>query len=51
LNIRVHPGVEFNAVERDAASTEWDFRQRRANFGVEPIAVNAEVGRHIAISD
>ena len=42
------PGVQFKAVERDALSTNWDFREACPDFRVEAITVHTQVTRGIA---
>ena len=44
----IHPGVQFKAVERNSLSTDRDFSELRADFGVEAIAIHAEVARGVA---
>lgn len=39
----IDPGVQFKAVERDALSTDRDFREMGTDFRVEAVAVHAEV--------
>jgi len=51
LNIRVRPGIEFEAVEGTAAAADRDLCQRRANLGVEAIPVDTEVRRRIAVTN
>ena len=46
--IVVRPGVEVNAVERDALYADSDRRNVRPHFSVEPILVHAEIRRSIA---
>jgi hypothetical protein len=50
-NIRVGPGVELLAIEGDAPAAERDFGERRANLGVEAVAVDAEVGWRVAVTE
>ena len=44
----IHPGVQFKAVERDSLSTDRDFGEVGADFGVETVAVHAEITWSIA---
>lgn len=43
----IDPGVQFKAVERDALSTDRDFREVGADVCVEAVAVHAEVTRSV----
>ena len=47
----VGPGVEVKAIERDAAIADRDFGEVRTDFGVETVAVHAEVRRRVAMPD
>jgi len=47
----VGPGVEVKAIEGDAAIADRDFGEERADLGIEPVAVHAEVGRGVAVAD
>jgi hypothetical protein len=50
-NIRVRPAVKLVAVKGDAALTDRDFGQVRADFRVKAVPVHAEVGGHVAVAD
>jgi hypothetical protein len=50
-NIRVGPGVEFEAVEGDAAAADGHFSQPGSNLGVEAIAIDAQVARRGVMAD
>ena len=39
----VDPGIQFKTVERNSLSTDRDFGEVRADFGVEAVAIHAEV--------
>ena len=47
----VGPGVEVKTVEGDAAIADRDFGEERSDFGVEPVAVHAEVCGRVAVAD
>ena len=47
----IHPGVQFKSVEGDALFTDADFGQIRPYYGVEAIAIHAEVARGVAQPD
>jgi hypothetical protein len=47
----VGPGVEVKTIEGDAAIADRDLGEERADFGVEPVAVHAEVRRRVAVAD
>jgi len=47
----VGPGVEVKAIERDAAIADRDFGEVGTDFGVEPVAVHAQVRRRVAMPD
>jgi hypothetical protein len=47
----VGPGVEVKSIEGDAAIADRDFGEERSDFGVEAVAVHAEVGRRVAVAD
>ena len=47
----VGPGVEVKTIEGDAAIADRDFGEERPDFGIEPVAVHAEVGRRVAVAD
>jgi hypothetical protein len=47
----VGPGVEVKAIEGDAAIADRDFGEERPDFGVEPIAVHAEIPWRVAVPD
>ena len=40
----VYPGIELEAIESDALFTDWDFSEAWSYFGIESIAVHAEIG-------
>ncbi len=44
----VDPGIQFKTVEGDSLPTDRDFSEVRADFGVEAVAVHAEVAGGIA---
>jgi len=46
--IVVHPGVQFKPVEGNALPADTDFSDSRPYFGVEAIAIHAEVMRGVA---
>jgi hypothetical protein len=50
-NIRVRPAVQLVAVKGDAALTDRDFGQLRADFAVEAVAIHPEVGGRVAVAD
>ena len=39
----IHPGVQFKAVECNALSTNRDLCELGADFGVETVAIHAEI--------
>jgi hypothetical protein len=45
------PRVQFKSVECHALDTDRDLGQIAADFGVEAVAVHAEVGRRVAETD
>jgi hypothetical protein len=47
----VGPGVEVKAIEGDAAIADRDFGEERPDFGVEPVAVHAEIRWRVAVPD
>lgn len=47
----LHPGVEFKPVEGDALGANGDFGDMGADFGVEAVAVHAQVARGVAEAD
>jgi hypothetical protein len=47
----VRVGIELQPVECDALRADRDLGQVRADLGVEPIAVHAEVGRSVPEAD
>jgi hypothetical protein len=47
----VGPGVEVKAIEGDAAIADGYFGEEGPDFGVEPIAVHAEIRRRVAVPD
>lgn len=44
----LHPGVEFKPVEGNALGANGDFGDMGADFGVEAVAVHAQVARGVA---
>jgi hypothetical protein len=50
-NIPVGPDIKFVPVEGDAALADGNFGQCGAHLDVKAIAIHAEVGRRIAITD
>jgi hypothetical protein len=49
--IVIRPGVQINAVERDALDTYGDRRDVRTHVMIEAVLVHAEVPRRVAQSD
>ena len=47
-NILIDPSVKFKAVEADALLADRDFGEVRAHFGVEAVAVHAEIAWCVA---
>ena len=47
----VHPGIQFKPVEGDALLTDRDFSQVGPDFGIEPVAIHAEVDGRIPKAD
>ena len=47
----VGPGVQFKAVERNALPPDRDVSHERPDFGVESVAVHAQIERGIAQTD
>jgi hypothetical protein len=47
-DIVLHPGVQFKPVEGNALSTDRNIGEVMAYFGIESIAIHAEVERRIA---
>lgn len=43
----VDPGIQFKPVERDSLSTDRDFSEVGPDFGVEAVAVHAEIARGV----
>lgn len=44
----VDPGIQFKPVEGDSLSTDRDFSEVRADFGVEAVAIHVEVAGGVA---
>jgi len=49
--ILVHPGVQVKAVEGDTLLADGNSGEMRSDFGVETVAVHAEVERDVAEPD
>jgi hypothetical protein len=47
----IDPRVEVKSIERDAAVSDRDHGKDRPHFGIEPVAVHAEVARRVAVAD
>lgn len=47
----VAPGVEFKAIEGNAAAADGNFRQPRPDFRIEAVLVHAEVAWGVAQPD
>jgi len=46
-DVVVYPGIELEAIERDALFTDRDFGKAGTYLGVESISIHAEVGRRV----
>ena len=49
--ILLDPGVQFKAIEGDTLDADRNLGEIRANLGIKPIAVHAEVERSVAEAD